>query len=89
MDKLPEEEEDPGKYDKIAAEESLEKGTNLDILKRAEFLRQENAAKREELQQKKAMRKNYLVAIGRFNNEITDYVERIGRLFILKNLVPY
>ena len=31
----------------------------------------------------------YLVSINRFNHEVTDYIERIGRLFMLKNLVPY
>ena len=35
------------------------------------------------------MRKKYLVSVNRFNHEVTDYVERIGRLFILKNLVPF
>ena len=44
---------------------------------------------REQLDEQKAIRKKYINAINRFNNEITDYVERIGRLFILQSVMPF
>jgi len=44
---------------------------------------------REQLSEAKDIRKKYINAINRFNNEITDYVERIGRLFILQSVLPY
>ena len=44
---------------------------------------------REQLSEAKEIRKKYINAINRFNNEITDYVERIGRLFILQSVLPY
>ena len=44
---------------------------------------------RAQLDEQKAIRKKYINAINRFNNEITDYVERIGRLFILQSVMPF
>ncbi len=44
---------------------------------------------REQLDEQKAIRKKYINAINRFNNEITDYIERIGRLFILQSVMPF
>jgi hypothetical protein len=44
---------------------------------------------REQLDEQKAIRKKYVNAINRYNNEITDYIERIGRLFILQNVMPF
>ena len=89
MDKLPEEEEQAGVYNAKDAEEALLKGTNLDILERSAYLKKENLRLRQSLEQSKIERKKYLTTINRLNHEITDYVERIGRLFILKTVVPY
>jgi hypothetical protein len=44
---------------------------------------------RAQLDEQKAIRKKYINAINRFNNEITDYIERIGRLFILQSVMPF
>lgn len=89
MDKLPDEEEDPGVYDAQEAERALQTNSNVDILKRAEFLRRENSLLREKLDEAKEARKKYITAINRFNSEVTDYIERIGRLFILQTQLPF
>ena len=44
---------------------------------------------REQLDEQKALRKKYVNALNRYNNEITDYIERIGRLFILQSVMPF
>ena len=49
----------------------------------------QNQLMREQLDEQKAIRKKYVNAINRYNNEITDYIERIGRLFILQNVMPF
>jgi hypothetical protein len=39
MDKLPEEEEDPGQYNATEAEKALESNSHVDVIQRASFLR--------------------------------------------------
>lgn len=89
MDQLPDEEEDPGKYDAKEAERALEDNKNVDIVRRADFLKDENERLREKLDEVKGNRKKYINAINKFNSEIADSIERIGRLFILSSLLPY
>ena len=40
---------------------------------------------REKLDEVKGNRKKYISALNKFNNEIADNIERIGRLFILQS----
>ena len=59
---------------------------DLDVKRRLEFLREDNASLHEQLAMQRGLKEKYKLAAQKFEDEISDYVERIGRNFLLDTL---